>query len=123
MSTEDVVAATRSFIRSTVLPIDDEFDGDVHAAGGEDLRHRLQAAAREAGLLTPHGPTEYGGLGLDMTERAPVFEESGYSLFGPMAMNINAPDKGNIHMLAHIASQDQCEQYLEPLVQGSRDRP
>lgn len=119
MSTEALVASTRSFIRSAVLPVDDEFDGDVHAAGGEALRLRLQDAAREAGLLSPHGPKEYGGLGLNMTERAPVFEESGYSLFGPMAMNINAPDEGNIHMLAHIASEAQRETYLKPLVQGT----
>ena len=111
--------ATRDFIREHVLPVDDEFDGDIEAAGGEKLRMKLQEAARAAGLLTPHGPVEYGGRGLNMAERTPVFEEAGYSLFGPMALNVNAPDEGNIHLLDHVATGAQRERYLKPLVNGS----
>jgi alkylation response protein AidB-like acyl-CoA dehydrogenase len=113
-----LVDATESFIRREVIPIDDEHDGDVDAAGGEALRLSLQGKARAAGLLTPHGPVEYGGLGLGMVERAPVFEAAGYSLFGPMALNINAPDEGNVHLLDHVATVDQRERYLRPLVEG-----
>ncbi|GAB7002598.1 acyl-CoA dehydrogenase family protein [Nocardioides sp. AN3] len=113
-----LVTATRELVRAEVLPVDDEFDGNIDAAGGEVLRERLQASARSAGLLTPHGPTEYGGLGLSMSERAPVFEEAGYSLFGPVALNINAPDEGNVHLLDHVAVGAQRERYLAPLVRG-----
>lgn len=113
-----LVAATRDFIRTEVLPIDDEYDGDVEAAGGDALRVRLQGIARERGLLTPHGPRDLGGLGLNMTERAPVFEEAGYSLFGPMALNVNAPDEGNIHLLDKVGTPTQRERYLRPLVGG-----
>lgn len=113
-----LVDATREFIRAEVLPIDDEYDGDAHAAGGDALRVRLQGAAHDAGLLSPHGPVDCGGLGLSMSERAPVFEEAGYSLFGPMALNINAPDEGNVHLLAHVASDTQRDKYLRPLVTG-----
>jgi acyl-CoA dehydrogenase len=113
-----LVAATRDFVSTHVLPIDDEHDGDVEAAGGEQLRLRLQAMAREAGLLTPQGPVDCGGLGLNMLQRAPVLEEAGYSLFGPMALNVNAPDEGNIHLLDHVATPDQRERYLRPLVAG-----
>lgn len=113
-----VADATRQFIRDEVLPIDDEFDGDVELAGGEALRLRLQAAAHDLGLLTPHGPLEYGGLGLSMTERAPVFEEAGYSLFGPLALNVNAPDEGNLHLLDQVATAGQRERYLRPLATG-----
>lgn len=116
--TTDLAARVRAFIRDSVLPVDDEFDGDIDVAGGEPTRLRLQGLAREAGLLTPHGPREYGGLGLSMTERAPVFEEAGYSLFGPMALNVNAPDEGNIHLLERIASPAQRERYLKPLTQA-----
>lgn len=114
----DLVVRTRDFVRRVVIPVDDEFDGDISAAGGDALRARLQGAARAAGLLTPHGPVEYGGLGLSMSERAPVFEEAGYSLFGPVALNINAPDEGNIHLLAHLATSEQRERFLKPLTKG-----
>ncbi|PSM39040.1 acyl-CoA dehydrogenase [Streptomyces dioscori] len=113
-----LVTGVEEFIAEHVLPVDDEHDGDVEAAGGESLRIRLQAGARERGLLSPHGPTDLGGLGLGMVDRVPVFEAAGRSLFGAMALNINAPDEGNIHLLDHVATAVQREQYLRPLVRG-----
>ena len=115
---QPIVERTRALVREVVLPLDDEHDGDIEAAGGEPVRARLQAAAKEAGVFAPHAPVDCGGLGLGMVDRAPVFEEAGYSLFGPVALNINAPDEGNIHMLDHIASVAQREKYLEPLARG-----
>jgi alkylation response protein AidB-like acyl-CoA dehydrogenase len=53
-----------------------------------------------------------------MADRAPVFEEAGYSLFGPLATNIAAPDEGNVHLLAHVADADQREEFLAPLARG-----
>ncbi|MGW4635165.1 acyl-CoA dehydrogenase family protein [Nocardia sp. NPDC004415] len=110
--------ATRAFVREQVLPLDDAHDGDITAAGGEKLRIELQQAARDAGVFAPHAPVEYGGQGLGMSDRAPIFEEAGYSLFGPTALNIAAPDEGNVHMLAHIADPEQKQQYLAPLARG-----
>ncbi|MFD4462640.1 acyl-CoA dehydrogenase family protein [Nocardia sp. NPDC058480] len=109
---------TAHFIRDRVIPLDDTHDGDIAAAGGDALRIDLQKAAREAGVFAPHAPVEYGGHGLGMADRAPIFEEAGYSLFGPTALNIAAPDEGNVHMLAHIADPAQKEQFLAPLARG-----
>ncbi|MFD4431268.1 acyl-CoA dehydrogenase family protein, partial [Nocardia sp. NPDC058497] len=109
---------TRAFIRDRVIPLDDAHDGDITAAGGDALRADLQQAAREAGVFAPHAPIEYGGHGLGMSDRAPIFEEAGYSLFGPTALNIAAPDEGNVHMLAHIADPEQKERFLAPLARG-----
>ena len=78
-----VVTATTEFINAEVLPLDDRFDGDITAAGGDEMCQRLQAGARDAGIFAPHAPRDCGGLALNMTERAPVFEAAGYSLFGP----------------------------------------
>ena len=113
-----LIERTREFIGDKVLPDDDAFDGDISAAGGDTLRLRLQDSARAAGVFAPHAPIEYGGLGLDMVDRAAVFEEAGYSLFGPTALNIAAPDEGNVHLLAHVASPDQQDRYLDPLARG-----
>jgi len=115
---QGLVTAVEGFMAEHVLPVDDEHDGDVEAAGGDALRHRLQGLARERGLLTPHGPQDLGGLGLGMVDRAPVFEAAGRSVFGPMALNINAPDEGNVHLLDHVATPAQRERYLAPLVRG-----
>ena len=115
---EDVVSKTRDFVRDHVMPIEDEFAGDITAAGGDKRRLELRDQARDAGVLAPHAPVEYGGLGLNMSDRAPVFEAAGYSVFGPIALHIGAPDEGNVHMLAHIAGADQKEKYLAPLARG-----
>jgi acyl-CoA dehydrogenase len=117
---DDLVARTREFIRAEVLEIDDRYDGDVEAAGGEVLRKRLQALASQAGLLAVHAPVDCGGLGLGMVDRAAVFEEAGYSLFGPTALNVAAPDEGNIHLLDHVARPAQRDRYLRPIVTGEQ---
>jgi alkylation response protein AidB-like acyl-CoA dehydrogenase len=113
-----LVTRTRAFVQQVVLPTEDRFDGDVTLAGGDDLRRRLQDRAREQGLLAPHAPEQYGGLGLSMTQRARVFEAAGSSLFGALAINAAAPDEGNMHLLAHAATPAQCEEFLAPLVRG-----
>lgn len=115
---ETLEARTKQFIESVVLPIDDEFDGDIELAGGDSLRTRLQSAARDAGVFAPHAPGDCGGLGLGMVERAAVFEEAGRSMFGPLALNIAAPDEGNMHLLDHVATASQRAKYLQPLARG-----
>ena len=117
---DDLVARTRAFVDAQVIPIEDAYDGDVTAAGGDALRVDLQKLARAAGVFAPHAPREFGGLGLGMTDRAPVFEAAGRSLFGPVALNVNAPDEGNLHLLERVAVGAQRERYLAPLARGEQ---
>lgn len=114
----DLVTRTRDFVRASVLPIDDEHDGDIEAAGGDALRVRLQEQARAAGVFAPHAPVDCGGLGLGMVERIGAFEEAGYSLFGPLATGVAAPDEGNIHLLDQVGTEAQRATYLQPLARG-----
>lgn len=117
---EAVAAHTRAFVEEHVLPVEDEFDGDVEAAGGERLRIELQRRAKDLGVFAPHVSVELGGLGLGMTDRAPVFEAAGRALFGPMAVNANAPDEGNMHLLEQVAVGSQRERFLAPLARGEQ---
>src|ERR1700761_7834894 len=105
---------TAAFGREVVIPLEEEH----RALASPEARVELQAAARRAGVFAPHVPTEYGGQGLDMRERAAVFEEAGYSLFGPLALNIASPDEGNMHLLEAVATPSQKERYLRPLAAG-----
>ncbi|MGE0218061.1 acyl-CoA dehydrogenase family protein [Mycolicibacterium sp.] len=116
--TDDLVTRTRTFIRTHVLPVEDAHDGDVEAAGGDRLRAELRDRARAAGVFAPQAPVDCGGLGLGMTDRAAMFEEAGYALFGPMATGIAAPDEGNIHLLDAVATDKQRATYLQPLARG-----
>lgn len=113
-----IVQRTEECVRDVVLPIDEHHRGSAHDAP-EHLRRELQDAARKAEVFAPHVSTRFGGLGLDMRDRAPVFEAAGYSLFGPLALNCAAPDEGNMHLLEQIATSEQQERYLGPLAAGS----
>ena len=52
------------FIADKIVPYENDPRQGPHGAE-ESLRRELNALARDAGLMSPHGPKEYGGLGLD----------------------------------------------------------
>lgn len=108
---------TRRFIAECVIPYERDPRLGPHGPA-EDLRQELVAKAREHGLLTPHASVELGGLGLSHLEKASVFEAAGYSPLGPVALNIHAPDEGNIHLMEVVATPAQKERWLRPLVEG-----
>jgi len=110
---------TRTFIQDKIIPFEKDRRWGAHGPS-EGMRGEMNNLAREAGLFMPHGPKEFGGLGLNMVERAFVLEASGYSMLGPVAMHCAAPDEGNTHMLDVVASAEQREKYLKPLVEGAR---
>jgi len=113
----ELQARTRQFIVDEVIPLEDDPRQGPHGPE-ESLRRELVERARKAGLLTPHASKEWGGLGLDHRAKAVVFEEAGYSWLGPTALNIHAPDEGNIHLMEAVATPTQKERWLRPQVDG-----
>ncbi len=113
----ELAKKTREFVLEVVIPVENETGGSIHHAAPE-LRSSLQSQAKAAGLFAPHVPEEWGGLGLDVRGQAVVFEQAGYSLLGPLALNCAAPDEGNMHLLEVVATQEQKEKYLRPLAAG-----
>jgi acyl-CoA dehydrogenase len=114
-SVAELAERTATFVREVVVPVEERSGG---VAPDDAVRRDLQAAARAAGVFAPHVSAEFGGHGLDMRDRAVVFEEAGWSLFGPLACNIAAPDEGNMHLLEAVATAEQKERYLRPLAAG-----
>ena len=109
---------TRALVHDRIIPMEQDPRQTPH--GPEDsLRQDLQAITREAGLLAPHVSPESGGLGLTHVGKALVFEEAGYSLLGPLAFNISAPDEGNMHLMEVVATPAQKERWLKPLAAGT----
>jgi acyl-CoA dehydrogenase len=113
----DLRDRTRQFIAEQVIPLETDARQTPHGPG-EDLRRELIERARKAGLLTPHASRELGGLGLGHVAKALVFEEAGYSTLGPTALNIHAPDEGNIHLMEAVATEAQKARWLRPQVAG-----
>ncbi len=110
-------ARVREFIVNDIIPMESDPRQTAHGPSGE-LRQELVEKSRTRGLLTPHASREMGGLGLSHLEKAVIFEEAAYSPLGPTAMNIHAPDEGNIHLMEVVATEAQKDRWLRPLVQG-----
>ncbi len=113
----DLQDRTRAFIRDKIIPLEGDARQERHGPTDE-LRREMNALAAEAGLLAPHVAREYGGLGLSHVGRAVVFEEAGYSVLGPLAMNLSAPDEGNMHLMEVVATPAQKDRWLRPLASG-----
>ncbi|WP_438749539.1 acyl-CoA dehydrogenase family protein [Acinetobacter baumannii] len=107
----------REFIQQEVIPLESDPRQDSHGPS-EALRQELVSRARSWGLLTPHASREMGGLGWSHLQKAVAFEEVGYSALGPIALNIHAPDEGNIHLLDVVANDAQKQKWLKKLVAG-----
>ena len=111
-------ARIRTFIADEVVPLESDPRRTPHGPT-EALRRELIDKARRAGLLAPHVAREYGGLALSHVGRAIAFEEAGYSPLGPIALNVSAPDEGNMHLLEAVAAPAQKERWLRPLAAGT----
>jgi acyl-CoA dehydrogenase len=106
-----------AFVKTKVVPFETDKRWGHHGPS-DDLRAELNALAKAEGLLCPHGPEEFGGMGLDHRAKAIAFEAAGYSMLGPIALHIAAPDEGNIHMLDLLATPVQRERFLKPMTQA-----
>lgn len=112
-----LAARTRDFVRAEIIPFEADPRWGDHGPS-EAMRAELNAKARAAGLLAPHAPREFGGLELNHVAKASVFEAAGYSMLGPVALHIQAPDEGNLHLLSVVANPAQKEQFLRPFAQA-----
>ncbi len=81
------------------------------------VMEELKAEARRRGLWNLFHPT-YSGL--SNVDYAAIAEISGWSpVIAPEAINCQAPDTGNMETLELFATQEQREQWLEPLLDGT----
>lgn len=113
----DLQQQVRGFIREEIIPYEKDTRQGEHGPSDE-LRQELVEKARKFNLLTPHASVEMGGLGWTHLQKAIAFEEAGYSPLGPVAMNIHAPDEGNIHLFDAVANAEQKQRWLKPMVDG-----
>ncbi len=120
---EQIRAQVRGFIENIVKP---EAERIEHERLAETDRSAyiaallgLRSQARKAGLWLPHMPTEWGGMGLGHVALAMVQAEAAKARIGPWVFNCQAPDEGNMHTLLHWATDQQKENYLKPLCEGT----
>lgn len=111
-----IAARVEAFVRSVVIPFEQTVCRGAHGPDDE-LVTRLRAEAREAGVLTPHVGSD--GCHLSHRGTALVLRAAGLSPLGPLAVNVAAPDEGNMFLLGKVATAEQKAQFLQPLIDGS----
>jgi acyl-CoA dehydrogenase len=82
------------------------------------IMQEIRAKAKEIGLWNLFLPDDEYGAGLNNLEYAPLCEIMGRSPMGSRAFNCNAPDTGNMEILAEFGTPEQKKQWLEPLLEG-----
>ncbi|HEV2741672.1 MAG TPA: acyl-CoA dehydrogenase family protein, partial [Rubrobacter sp.] len=111
-----------AFMDEFVYPNERTFHEQVGSA--EDrwstppIMEELKAEARSRGLWNLFLPDSEHGAGLSNLEYAPLCEVMGRSLIAPEVFNCNAPDTGNMEVLARYGSPEQQELWLKPLLEG-----
>ncbi len=80
----------------------------------------LRAKAKDEGLWNLFLPHEYQpwSPGLTNVEIAPLFETMSKVTWAQAVFNCNAPDRGNMEVLAKYGTLEQQEQWLNPLLAG-----
>jgi acyl-CoA dehydrogenase len=95
---------------------------DAEVGPGVPYPQNLAAVREKAkgeGLWNLFMPDERFGPGLTNWEYGLLCEEMGRSpMAAPMAFNCSAPDTGNMEILAEHGSDQQKEDWLEPLLEG-----
>jgi acyl-CoA dehydrogenase len=111
----EIAARVDAFVRETVAPYEKDPRRTEHGPT-DALVAELRDLARAAGLLTPHILPDGGHLSHVGT--AKVLRAAGLSPLGPLAVNVMAPDEGNMFLLGRVATAEQKTRFLKPLVEG-----
>ena len=107
-----IVALVRDFVRREVEPVAAELDRE------DRVPHDLIDQMKELGLFGITVPEEYGGLGLDYTTFASIFEELSMGL---MSLS-GAIGTHHIltYVLTHYGTEEQKERFLPDLASGKK---
>ena len=109
----------RKFAREEMLPLDVTPESyDEHDNIRPELLEAMRQKAKEWRVWAPQMPVARGGQGLTVAAMAACYEELNYALFGPVACNCAAPDDGNMIVLEKVATPEQKERWLQPIVDG-----
>uniref|UniRef100_A0A8I5ZR07 Acyl-CoA dehydrogenase family member 11 n=1 Tax=Rattus norvegicus TaxID=10116 RepID=A0A8I5ZR07_RAT len=119
---QEVLTRVKQFMKQHVFPAEKEV-AEYYAQNGnsaEKWEHplvieKLKEMAKAEGLWNLFLPAVSG---LSQVDYALIAEETGKCFFAPDVFNCQAPDTGNMEVLHLYGSEQQKQQWLEPLLRG-----
>jgi acyl-CoA dehydrogenase len=119
---EELRETLLTFMDECVYPAEAVFRAQLQEAGDPHhhpaIMEELKAQAQQRGLWNLFLPDAEHGAGLSNLDYAPLAEILGRSAIAPEACNCNAPDTGNMEILAEFGTQEQQDRWLAPLLAG-----
>ena len=115
--TQTILEMVREFMQKEVYPLEPHFIFKSF----KEMKPKLEEARRKVKqmeLWAPQLPKELEGVGIGFMGYAILCEEIGRSPIGPYIFGSQAPDAGNIEILAKYATPEQREKYMWPLIRG-----
>jgi acyl-CoA dehydrogenase len=124
--TQQLMQDIRAFMDEHVYPNEaacrDEIDANRRGGNAwQAVRviEELKVKARAHGLWNLFLPESELGAGLRNVEYASLCEVMGRSYLAPEAFNCSAPDTGNMEVLVRYGTEEQKQQWLRPLLEGT----
>ena len=118
----DLVVRLEDFIDKHVYPVEKEYEDYFKTTNNlwksPPLMTELKEKAKQAELWNLFLPESERGAGLTNLEYAPLAEVMGRVTWCSEVFNCTAPDTGNMEVIDRYGSEEQKEQWLEPLLRG-----
>ena len=118
------------FAKEEIEPLDNFFrigktkDGEPLTKEGWNAIRRhiehLKQRVKDQGLWGFHLGPELGGPGLGQVKLCLLNEKLGRTRMGPTLFGCQAPDTGNMELIAHNGTEDQKKNYMQPLLEGTK---
>ena len=119
----DLQKKLNKFFEEHIYPIEQAYDQEIEDSGNSlhipDILDELKNKAKEEGLWNLFLPDSEYGAGLTNVEYAPLAEITGKVWWAPEVFNCSAPDTGNMEVLYDFGTDEQKEEWLTPLLDGS----
>ena len=126
---QELLLRSEGFLKSKLLPVENEILSHMNSSPDRwktvhSSLERVKSEAKKEGLWNLFMPVETDkgkyGAGLTNLEYASIAELTGYmSPLAPEVLNCNAPDTGNMEVLARYGTEEQRSMWLSPLLEGA----
>ena len=119
----DLIARVKDFIEKECVPVEHTFheqiqDGEGRWKSYPPIMNELKDKAKSLGLWNLFLPESEFGAGLTNYEYAHLAEAMGTCHIASEAMNCQAPDTGNMEVIARYGNEDHQKEWLQPLLDG-----
>jgi len=118
----DLLVRLEDFMDKHVYPVEKEYEDYFKTTDNlwksPPLMTELKEKAKQAELWNLFLPESERGAGLTNLEYAPLAEVMGRVTWCSEVFNCTAPDTGNMEVIDRYGSEEQKEQWLEPLLRG-----